>query len=358
MKLTRREFLKLGGTAATVAAAAGLITGCNRSSRSTPIPDSAIRRPDLVRFWPEVPSKVVQVHHPGVWTCTPQGVMEDNDLLVPEALRQMLDAAIVRLTGLGDAREAWAALFGPDERVAIKVNTYGCGRGSTEVWTYVPLAMTVAQALQDAGVPAEQIVIFDRLDTELKGAGYTINRDDPGVRCYGTSHYAKGWSIADGDIGLSDILLGCHALINLPVLKAHGIGGLSFAMKSHYGTFDRPEDFHRPQIQRAIADLNALTPIKQRTRLIIGGVLAVATTARGSRPYWMMDAVGDSILMGFDPVAFDTVGLQILSEMGEVSGARFPAADRLANPWLRNAVKLDLGTDNPDDIDVVEVNLT
>jgi hypothetical protein len=352
MKLTRRDFLKLGGATAV----AGLLAGCGCAPSSTPVPDSAIRRPEIIRFWPDAPSKIVRVRHPEAWTGTPQGVVDDNDLLIPEVLRQMLDAAIARLTGL-DAEEAWTALFSPDEQIAIKVNTFGCGRGSTEVWTPVPLAMAVAQALQDAGIPAEQIVIFDRLTQELKGAGYAINRDDSGVRCYATSRYTTGWKIAGADVGLSDILLGCHALINLPILKAHGIGGLSFAMKSHYGTFDRPQDFHQAKIKRAIADLNALEPIQHRTRLIIGGALAVPTTPRGSRPYWKMDAVGDSILMGFDPVAFDAIGLQMLAEMGKVSGERFPHAGRLASPWLRNAVELNLGTDDLSNIDLVELAL-
>jgi hypothetical protein len=35
----------------------------------------------------------------------------------------MLDGSITALTGLNDADEAWTALFAPDERIAIKVNT-------------------------------------------------------------------------------------------------------------------------------------------------------------------------------------------------------------------------------------------
>ena len=353
MEITRRDFIKLSSTAAV----AGLLAGCGCTPPSAHVPDSDIHRPGIIRFWPDESSKVVRVRHSGAWAGTPQGVVEDNELLIPEIVREMIDSAIVELTGLADAGEAWAALFSPEERIAIKVNTFGCGRGSTEVWTGVPLASAVAQALQDTGVPSEQIVIFDRLTQELRGAGYAINRDGAGIRCYGTSHYTSGWQIADGDIGLSDILLGCHALINLPTLKAHGIGGLSFALKSHYGTFDRPQDFHQPEIKRAIADLNALTPIKQRTRLIIGSALAVATTARGSRPYWKMDAVGDSILMSFDPVAHDTIGLQVLSEMAKLSGERLPSASRLAEPWLQNAAELGLGTNRLDDIDVKEVIL-
>jgi hypothetical protein len=95
----------------------------------------------------------VRAHHAGVWS---------GDELVPDALRQMLDASITELTGLNDAHEAWAALFAPDERIAIKVNAL---RGPC--LTHVPLVMAVTACLQAAGVPAEQIVIFDRYTDDL-----------------------------------------------------------------------------------------------------------------------------------------------------------------------------------------------
>jgi len=85
--------------------------------------------------------KVVQAHHAGAW---------EGETLVPGALRQMLDASFRELTGLNDAREAWAALFAPDERIAIKVNAF---RNSV-IWTHVPLVAAVSDALQEAGFPA------------------------------------------------------------------------------------------------------------------------------------------------------------------------------------------------------------
>jgi hypothetical protein len=274
----------------------------------------------------------------------------------------MLDASISELTGLGDAAEAWAALFDPGERIAIKVNTIG----GSEVWTHAPLALAVAEALQDVGVPAEQIVIFDRYTDELIYAGYTINRDGSGVRCYGTDRdYAgwdrrspTGWRIAGLWVRLSRILLECDALINIPVLKAHSRSGVTFAMKNHYGTFNRPEDFHSAElVWRGIAGLNALPAIRDRTRLVIGDALWVSLRTRTSVPWWTLDAVGDAILMSYDPVAHDTVGLGILNELIEANDGSFTWASRLADLWLQGATELGLGTNDPDSIDVVEMGL-
>jgi uncharacterized protein (DUF362 family) len=346
-RISRRDFLKV----VTVTGAAGLLAGCRPASLPTAVA-STLRHPEIIKFYPDAPSKVVQTRHAGVWKGTPRGGAGDNALLNPQALRQMLDASITELTGLDDASAAWAALFAPNERIGVKVNTI---EGS-EVWTHVPLAMAVAESLQSAGVPAEQIIIFDRRRDELVNAGYTINEDGPGVRCYGTGgHYTAGWQIADTRLRLSNILLQCDALINMPVYKGHGHSGISFAMKNHYGTLDRPEDFHRPLTGRAIAELNALTPIKDRTRLVIGDILTASTTPRESSPYWTLDAVGDSILMSFDVVAHDATGLQMLPQLAN-SGV-FRWASQLANPWLKNSAELGVGTNDPKNIEFVELKL-
>jgi hypothetical protein len=260
----------------------------------------------------------------------------------------MLDASITQLTSLNDAREAWAALFKPQERVAIKVNVIG----SSAFGTHIPLVMAVAEQLQRTGIPAEHIVIFDRSTRELEGAGYPVNEDGDGVRCYGTDRrYTGGWSMMDTDIQFSDILLNCDALINIPVLKVHSISGISFAMKNHYGTFDRPGQFHAPRIERALAELNAHAPIRERTRLIIGDALTICTRN------WHAATTGDSILMSFDPVAHDTIGLQYYQEIVEAEGGNAAAAQNRAAPWLAYGSEVELGVHNLNDIELVEANL-
>lgn len=310
----------------------------------TPTPSVAIRRPEAIRMYPEVPSKVVQAHHAGAW---------EGETLVPGALRQMLDASITGLTGLNDAREAWAALFAPDERIAIKVNAF---RNSV-IWTHVPLVAAVTDALQEAGVAAEQIVIFDYYTSELQEAGYAVNVDGPGVRCYGTDRdYTGGWTVRGTRVELSDVLLSCSALINVPVLKSHMQSGISFALKNHFGTCSNPAGLH-PSIGRSMAELNALGPIQDRTRLVIGDALAACLQYGGSWPFWKADWRGDSILMSFDPVAQDTVGFQLLSAAMAEDGIDTRKAESQAMPCLEGGAELGLGTNDAAQIDLVEVTL-
>src|SRR5512137_607292 len=145
--LSRRDFLRLsalglgslaGGrllsacspnpainTAATVPSINALPTATETASATIPATLAVGSRPEIIQFFPDIPSRVVQTHHSGVWS---------EKALVPGALRQMLDASITRLTGLNDARAAWAALFKPGERIAIKVNTFRNGL----IWTHAP----------------------------------------------------------------------------------------------------------------------------------------------------------------------------------------------------------------------------
>jgi hypothetical protein len=366
--VSRREFIKL-------ATAAVLLAGCSSAPQQDAVPTSApsstltsapirtptsvlartpthtptvapvptlvIRRPEIIQTYPDVPSKVVHTRHAGV---------RDGDALAPEVIRQMLDASIAELTGLDDAIEAWAALFGPDERIAIKVN--GHKRGAV----HVPLAVAVAECLQAVGIPAEQILIFDRSSTELAGEGYPVNKDGPGVRCHGTDGgYREGWTLMDTDIRLSDLLLSCDALINVPILKVANGPGISFAMKNHYGTFDKPSYFHSPKFERAIAELNALPPIRERTRLIVGDVLT-ADERRDTAGYRMI-GTGDAVLMSFDPVAHDAVGLQVANRVLDAEGSSTEATTSQASAWLENSAKLGLGIHDLDQIEWVEVTL-
>jgi hypothetical protein len=74
-------------------------------------------------------------------------------------------------------------------------------------------------------------------------------------------------------------------------------------------------------------------------------------------PYWEPDWVGDSILMGFDPVAHDKVGLDILTQLRTEAGSSPDFLIGMATPCLESAVAAGLGTDDPANMDLVEVTL-
>jgi hypothetical protein len=336
--LTRKQFLQL-----SAAGAAGLLAGCQASPAgpaSTTI--AAQGKKTAAVATNATSSRVVRTSGKGVW---------DGDSLSPAVLRRMLDASITKMTGLDDARAAWASLFSPDDKIAIKVNTF---RNSL-IWTHVPLVTAVTDSLQDSGVPAEQITITDYYTSELETAGFAVNRDGAGIRCYGADDkYEEKVNVGDATVRLNPVLVECTALINMPVLKSHMITGITFAMKNHYGSVNIPSLLHSAPWDK-MAALNALPQIKDRTRLVLGDVLEANLQYENSFPYWQADYRGDSILMSFDPVAHDTVGLDMLTGLlAEKGVTHMPNLDS-AQSCLESGAGLGIGTNLAENIEITEL---
>jgi uncharacterized protein (DUF362 family) len=326
-------------TAVTSTPTTDSVAESTATPKATPV-QAVSSREEIVKIYPDGPSVVARTRHTGVW---------QGEELSTNAIDQMLDATITQLTGLNNAHQAWSILFDPGEWIAIKVNTI---QGNM-VRTHLPLILAVTERLQEVGVPPNQIVIFDRTTRELENAGYPINRDGPGVRCYGTDGvYTEGWSLLGDPIRLSDILLHCDALINMPILKVHrGGAGITFAMKNHYGTFDRPRNYHGSRLAQGIAELNNLPPIRERSRLLIGDALKVVTAGR---PQYVS---GNSISMSFDPVALDTIGLQEIHDTLVKEGTDTRSTEERARSWLISAAELGLGSNDAAHIELRETTL-
>lgn len=304
--------------------------------------DKTYRRPEIIQVYPAAKSRVVRASDPAAW---------NGEALSPDVLRKMVDGSIVALTGQADASAAWRALFDPAERIAIKVNAF---RNST-IWTHVELVKAVTDSMQASGIPGEQITIFDYYDDELTTAGFTLNKDGPGVRCFGTEQmYTSLWDVYGfSSVKLSEILVSADALINMPVLKSHMIAGMTFALKNHYGSVNNPEGLH--YISKGLPALNEIAPIKDATRLVIGDVLSANTKYSGSWPYWEADVKGDSILMTYDPLAADTVGWEMLQKLCDEKGSPTKGLVGMAEPWFKTCGEANLGANALDNIELVEI---
>jgi hypothetical protein len=331
--LSRRELIRAGCTAAM-----GWAAGCAAPVVSTPAPTSASvpttqsaqatpihaqpARADLLAHYPQAPSSPVSlVRHEGAW---------HGDRVQEHVALEMLDAALVELTGIGDAAAAWRALFDPGERVGIKVNA------ASRYTTTPEVAYAVAQRLQEAGLAPEQITVFDCTDRELTDRGYTINADGPGVRCRGPVAWEGLERVAGFRQRVHDVMRSCDALINVPALKMHDIAGFTSALKNHYGTISHPRRLHDGFCNPAIPALNALPVIRDKTRLVIGDFIRIC-------PYnWRQMSVENLIAMSFDAVAHDAVARQVLVERCEADG-RPAGGIQSKSGYLQTAVEMGLG---------------
>jgi hypothetical protein len=106
-----------------------------------------------------------------------------------------------------------------------------------------------------------------------------------------------------------------------------------------------------------MAGLNAIAAIKDHTRLVIGDMLEASVRYADSFPVWRPDYRGNSFLMSFDPVAHDTIGLKTLARLLTDDGGDPAPRIAAATPCLEAAAGLGLGTNDPKNMELVEVTL-
>jgi hypothetical protein len=287
--------------------------------------------------WPETAaSRVVLVRHGGVW---------DGDVPNAAIVLQMLDAGLSTLTDQADTLAVWRALFDPGERVLLKVNCISYG-GPTQP----AVAYAVAQRLQDAGLAAENILIFDRTDYELESAGYTLNESGSGVQCHGARGNGSEAALTQATVHFYQEIDACDAIVNIPTPKQHGDAGISVAMKNHYGSVNNPGALHGGWCDPAIAELNAQPVVRDKTRLIVCAALNV------SPGNWNDPERENALLVSFDPVALDTVGRDILVRRRQAQGRNVGYLIDGARQ-LGTAQSLGLGATDAGLIDLREVIL-
>jgi uncharacterized protein (DUF362 family) len=245
-------------------------------------------------------------------------VVDSDYKIQSEIVQQLVDGCLRRVTGAKTTQSAWKSLFGPKDRVSIKVNCIA-GRNLS---TRPEVVGAIVGGLRSAGVPDENIVVWDRTSRELINAGFQINTESPGCRCYGTDQGGGYVSVPKSgtvDCKLSKILTDCDKLINVPILKDHDGPGVTIAHKNHYGSVDNPGRLHG--YDPALTDLNAMPEIKDKTSLIVvDAIYGCFDGGPGYRPgrQWYEKA----ILASRDPVAVDRVGAQMIDEERQKRGLK------------------------------------
>lgn len=268
----------------------------------------------------------------------------------------LVDRAMQALFDRDNPTEAWRKLVRPGESVGLKVNTLG-GRG---ISTNLHIVEAICERLQEAGIKANDITVWDRSSDELERAGFRVSIGGNGVQCFGTDRvgYEEGL-VAYGSVGsrLSKILTRrSAALINIPVLKDHDGAGVTIALKNMYGVIHNPNKYHPDGCNPYIADLNMLPEISTRMRLN----LCDATTAmyEGGPGYKLEHSWRcDSLLASQDPVALDYTGWQIIERKRAELGMTTLEAEQRAPHYIATAADAQhrLGTDDPMRISQVEV---
>jgi len=261
--------------------------------------------------------------------------------------RRMVDRLVCELTGKCSISEGWKALFSPKERIAIKVNCL-----YPPITTNPEIVEAIIESMSDAGLDRTRIIVFDRSDDDLTKCGFKLSDSPKGAKCYGTKEYVHPVKVRGVETKISKILAEeVDALINVPVLKHHGISGITASLKNHLGSVPNPSDFHDDRCSRA-ADLNALDPIRKKTRLIIlDGARAQYDGGPGFSPAFFWSYSG--MMACTDPVAMDTIAAkEILAKRHEV-GTSGPIRPPITHIEL--AAEMGLGIGDLEQIELLEM---
>jgi len=144
------------------------------------------------------------------------------------------------------------------------------------------------------------------------------------------------------------------AVINLPVLKDHGIVGITLALKNLFGAVHNPNKYHPNAGDPYVADVYMLPPIRQKVRLAICDAITAQYEGGPSyMPQWSWPFNG--LLVARDPVALDYTGWQIIEQERARRGLK-PLKDVGREPkWIATAARHGIGTNDPRRIERLEV---
>ena len=280
-------------------------------------------------------------------------VLTKNKEVNPSVAGEMINSGMLSLTGESVPDRAWKSLFKSKDVVGIKVNALG----GKQIATHFGVVKAVVSGLKSAGIPEENIIIWDRLTKELKSAGYTINKSGKGVKCFGTDTNYDPYPEIAGSIGscFSSIISSfCTALINIPVLKDHDLAGVSLSLKNFYGAIHNPNKYHDNNCDPFIADLNTHPYIKDKLRLVICDALTLQYQGGPAfKPQWALDY--HSLLLSRDPVAIDRMGTELIEEKRKEKGLSSLKKAGREPVHIATAAKKGLGTDDLNHIEFIKL---
>jgi hypothetical protein len=241
------------------------------------------------------------------------GVLDAGNNLKADVLRQMIDQAVSLLTGQPDVQTAWKQIIRPDDTVGIKTN----------VWDRL-------------ATPPE---LESHLKTRIMGCGVSENNI----------------SINDRSLLADPVFLKATALINVRPMRTHDWSGVGTLIKNYIMFVEKPWDYHGD----SCADLAAIwkLPLVQgKTRLNI--LVMLTPLFHGVGPHHFNSKYTwayKGLLVGFDPVAVDTIGVRII----QAKRKQFFQEERPINPPPKHIVMADtrhhLGTADLNKIELIKI---
>lgn len=293
----------------------------------------------------------------------------ENNQLNEDAVSELMDQAMMKLTGRSSAKEAWRDIVLPDDIVGIKINPLA----GPELSTHAIIVDKIVEGLYGAGVLRKQVVIWDRFEAHLLNAGYPIKQDESDVRTFASDTDGIGYddevyyesekdSIARRENESTRsrysriVTEQVDVIINVPVLKHHAMAGVSGCLKNlAFGSVDNTRRFHGKPIycNPAIGEILEHKVLKDKLTLnIVDGLLA--SFDRGPTYHAESTWQYGSLFISTDPVILDVLVLQTVNQKREEMA--LDSVSKFAN-HINTASSLGLGINTLDQADLQQVEV-
>ncbi|HSN97091.1 MAG TPA: DUF362 domain-containing protein [Candidatus Nanopelagicales bacterium] len=358
----RRAFL--GGLAAGAAGATLLGQGVARAEPPQVPTPPAQAKPLAARppagFTPlAVPGKVVKV--------AKANTMQQNGLWPePAAAKLMLQRAMEELTGKADLGAAFARFVHKDDKVAIKPNGIAGKNGATMA-SNKELVLEIVRGVIAAGVPPENIVIFEQYPSFLAGTRCADrNRTmDPEFPAGVTAAVHENSDATMPQIQVAGIptkfvrpFTDATAVINVGLIKDHSICGYTGCLKNiTHGATINPHAFHEHNASPQIAELYAQSVVKSRVRLHITDGYKLIYDQGPLDTNKKRRVLHEAVYAATDPVAMDVIGWAVIEEWRRNNALPSLKEAGREPTYLRVACELGLGVYDKNRISLREVRL-
>lgn len=290
-----------------------------------------------------------------------------------EKIPALVDRGLRQLTGKTTSKEAWLSLVKPEDRIGIKVHS-APGRISG---TRPSVVEAVVKGLIAAGIPATQIIVWDRSVVDLRLAGFFELAERHGIRVEGATQ--SEW---DEKVFYENAVLGNLIWGDLEFgRKGEGIGRKSFVSKlvtqemtkiisiapllNHsqagvcgnlysvaLGGVDNYLRFENDaaRLAMAVPELYALPELGDRVVLNITDAL-ICQYQGTQQSLLHYSRMLNQLRFSTDPLALDTLSLKELADQRQAAGV---LAVKGNEELYRNAELLEIGVNDLKKIQVIE----
>jgi uncharacterized protein (DUF362 family) len=266
--------------------------------------------------------------------------LHDSRLIVANrvsqpVMRQMLEQGLKELTGENTAPAAWSKFLEPHDIVGVKINP----SGAPACCSSPELIREIIRGVQSAGVPLQNIVVYDRFGNEMDLGSYQLLMP-PGVRIVGIQDSRLDQNGYDANVYCQVDFFGewetrsymasivaneVTKIINVPTLKDHSASGVTGCLKNvAYGTFNNVARSHQEPYSFTNPLIGVMCTVEPlRSKVVLNIMDGTRLVWHGGPLTQNQDFIYQAglMLVSTDPVAMDTVELDIIEKKRREEGA-------------------------------------